>query len=346
MKDEMVISNSKTLEKDVLIKQEDIIQVLSIIKSHRDNAYRKANEEQIMAYFELGNFLSNKIKEAEWGSRAIESLAKTIAQFYPELKGFTRSGLYRMIQFYETYSDNVIVAPLVRQISWTNNIVIFSHQSSIEEKEFYIRLCIKNNYSKRELERQIASHYYERYVLSGDTKESNIPIVGEEDCPNSRILDTYCLEFLNLPNNYSEKDLQKSIIENLKDFILEIGKDFTFVAKEFRISVGDQDNYIDLLFYNRRFQCLVAFELKVTKFIPEYVSKMNFYLEALDREYKMANENPSIGIILCTDVNKTIVEYATARTVSPAYIATYSTELIDEELLKRKLNEYQRIFKK
>ena len=299
-----------------------------------------------MAYFELGRFLSNKIKEAEWGSRAIESLAKTISQFYPELKGFTRSGLYRMIQFYETYCDNIIVAPLVRQISWTNNIVIFSHQSPIEEKEFYIRLCIKNNYSKRELERQIASHYYERYVLSGDTKESNIPIVGEEDCPNSRIMDTYCLEFLNLPNNYSEKDLQKSIIENLKDFILEIGKDFTFVAKEFRISVGDQDNFIDLLFYNRRYQCLVAFELKVTKFIPEYVSKMNFYLEALDREYKMPNENPSIGIILCSDVNKTIVEYATARTVSPAYIATYSTKLIDEELLKRKLNEYQRIFKK
>ena len=170
MKDEMLISNSESLEKDGLIKQEDIIQVLSIIQSHRDNAYRKVNEEQIMAYFELGKFLSNKIKEAEWGSRAIESLAKTIAQFYPEIKGFTRSGLYRMIQFYETYSDNIIVAPLVRQISWTHNIVIFSHQSLIEEKEFYIRLCIKNNYSKRELERQIASHYYERYVLSGDTK--------------------------------------------------------------------------------------------------------------------------------------------------------------------------------
>lgn len=346
MKDEMLISNSKTLEKDGLIKQEDIIQVLSIIKSHRDNAYRKANEEQIMAYFELGKFLSNKIKEAEWGSKAIERLAEEINLAFPESKSISKRGLYRMIQFYETYAGNEIVSPLVSQISWTNNIVIFSHQSSLEEKEFYIRLCIKNNYSKRELERQIASHYYERYVLSGDTKESNIPIVGEEDCPNSRILDTYCLEFLDLPNNYAEKDLQKSIIENLKDFILEIGKDFTFVAKEFRISVGDQDNYIDLLFYNRRFQCLVAFELKVTKFIPEYVSKMNFYLEALDREYKMPNENPSIGIILCSDVNKTIVEYATARTVSPAYIATYSTELIDEELLKRKLNEYQRIFKK
>ncbi len=346
MKDEMLISNCKTIEKDDLLKQEDIIQVLSIIKSHRDNAYRKANEEQIMAYFELGKFLSNKIKEAKWGSKTIERLAEEINLALPATKSVSKRGLYRMIQFFETYAGNEIVSPLVSQISWTNNIVIFSHQSSLEEKEFYIRLCIKNNYSKRELERQIASHYYERYVLSGDTKESNIPIVGEDDCPNSRILDTYCLEFLDLPKNYSEKDLKESIIDNLKDFILEIGKDFTFVAKEFRVSVGGQDNYIDLLFYNRRFQCLVAFELKVTKFIPEYISKMNFYLEALDREYKMPNENPSIGIILCSDVNKTIVEYATARSVSPAYIATYSTELIDEELLKRKLNEYQKIFKK
>lgn len=346
MKEEMLMSNCKTKEKDDLLKQEDIIQVLSIIKSHRDNAYRKANEEQIMAYFELGKFLSNKIKEAKWGSKTIERLAEEINIAFPETKSVSKRSFYRMIQFYETYAGNEIVSPLVSQISWTNNIVIFSHQSSIEEKVFYIRLCIKNNYSKRELERQIGSHYYERYMLSGDTKESDVPIVGEDDCPNSRILDTYCLEFLDLPKNYSEKDLKESIIENLKDFILEIGKDFTFVAKEFRVSVGDQDNYIDLLFYNRRYQCLVAFELKVTKFIPEYVSKMNFYLEALDREYKMPNENPSIGIILCSGVNKTIVEYATARTVSPAYIATYSTELIDEELLKRKLDEYQRIFKK
>lgn len=346
MKLQGLMCKSKIIEGNESISKDDIIQVLTIIQNHRDDAYRKVNEEQIMAYYELGRFLSNKIKEEKWGSQVINDLAGKISAFYPELKGFTRSGLYRMVQFYETYCDNVIVAPLVRQISWTNNIVIFSHKSSLEEKEFYIRLCIKNNYSKRELERQIASHYYERYMLSGDTKESNVPVVGEEDCPDSRILDTYCLEFLNLPNNYSEKDLQKSIIENLKDFILEIGKDFTFVAKEFRVSVGDQDNYIDLLFYNRRYQCLVAFELKVTKFIPEYVSKMNFYLEALDREYKMPNENPSIGIILCSGVNKTIVEYATARSVSPAYIATYSTELIDEELLKRKIDEYQRIFKK
>ena len=171
-------------------------------------------------------------------------------------------------------------------------------------------------------------------------------IFDEEDANNVINMLNCIVDEIYYSYNYSEKDLQKSIIENLKDFILEIGKDFTFVAKEFRISVGDQDNFIDLLFYNRRYQCLVAFELKVTKFIPEYVSKMNFYLEALDREYKMPNENPSIGIILCSDVNKTIVEYATARTVSPAYIATYSTKLIDEELLKRKLNEYQRIFKK
>ncbi|MCQ2802037.1 MAG: PDDEXK nuclease domain-containing protein [Bacilli bacterium] len=346
MKQELLPINSEIVQKDNAIDNKDIIQVLSIIQNHRDNAYRKANEEQILAYFELGKFLSNKIKEKQWGTKVIEMLAQKISKVYPELIGFTRSGLYRMIQFYETYRDNIIVSPLVRQISWTNNILIFSHKSSMEEKEFYIRLCIKNNYSKRELERQIASHYYERYMLSGDTTENKLPIVGEEDCPNTRILDTYCLEFLDLPNKYSEKDLQTAIVENLKDFILEIGKDFTFIAKEFRVSVGNTDNYIDLLFYNRAFQCLVAFELKIDKFIPEYISKMNFYLEALDREYKRPNENPSIGIILCTDVNKTVVEYATARSTSPAYVSSYSTKLIDEKLLKQKLTEYQKIFNK
>ena len=249
-----------------------------------------------------------------------------------------------MKQFYETYKDNEIVAPLVRQISWTHNVLILGATNSIEEKEFYIRMCIKNNYSKRELDRQISSGYFQRYMLSdGKANQSIAQTTGEEDYPNTRILDTYSLEFLDLPNNYSEKDLKKSIISNMKDFILEIGKDFTYVGEEYRVQVGNEDFYIDLLFYNRTLSCLVAFELKIGKFKPEYISKMDFYLEALDRQERKENENPSVGVILCANKDEQVVEYAMSRTMSPTMVSQYTLKLIDKKLLENKLKEIKNI---
>ena len=245
-----------------------------------------------------------------------------------------------MKQFYETYKDNEIVAPLVRQISWTNNILILGATKTIEEKEFYIKMCIKNNYSKRELDRQIGSGYYQRYMLSdGKANESLAKVEGDEDYPNTRILDTYSLEFLDLPNQYSEKDLKKAIISNMKDFILEIGKDFTYVGEEYRVQVGNEDFYIDLLFYNRALSCLVAFELKIDKFRPEFISKMDFYLEALDRQEKKENENPSVGVILCASKDEQVVEYAMSRSMSPTMVSQYTLKLIDKKILEEKLKE-------
>ena len=204
-----------------------------------------------------------------------------------------------MKQFYETYNQYPeIVSTLLRQISWSNHIQILSSTKTIEERKFYINLAIKERYSARELARQIESGYYERYLLSdGNALFSKNELINEDEIPNHRFLDTYSLEFLDLPNVYSEKDLRKAIIANMKNFILEIGKDFTFVGEEYRIQVGNEDFYIDLLFYNRELACLVAFELKIGKFKPEYISKMDFYLEALDRQEKKINENPSVGII-------------------------------------------------
>lgn len=259
---------------------------------------------------------------------------------YPTMKGFNRAGIYRMKQFYETYKDNKIVAPLVRQISWTNNILILGATKTMEEKEFYIKMCIKNNYSKRELDRQIGSGYYQRYMLSdGKANESLAKVEGDEDYPNTRILDTYSLEFLDLPKQYSEKDLKKAIISNMKDFILEIGKDFTYVGEEYRVQVGNEDFYIDLLFYNRALSCLVAFELKIDKFRPEFISKMDFYLEALDRQEKKENENPSVGVILCASKDEQVVEYAISRSMSPTMVSQYTLKLIDKKILEGKLKE-------
>lgn len=338
--------DKKEIEK-VGVEKTAISEILSVITTHRENAYRKINEELVTMYWEIGKYLSEKVASEKWGAKAIERIAEEINKKYPTLRGLDRSGLYRTIQFYETYRDNIIVSPLVRQISWTNNIIIFSHKSSLEEKEFYIRMCIKNNYSKRELSRQISSHYYERYLLSnGNAQMSVEKVVGEEDYPNTRILDTYTLEFLDLPNNYSEKDLKKAIMSNLKDFILEIGKDFTFVGEEYRIQVGDQDFYIDLVFYNRKYSCLVAFELKVEQFKPEYISKMSFYLTALDRFVKKENENPSVGIILCASKNNPVVECTMAGNISPIAVSDYTTKLIDKKLLEKKVIELKKLLGK
>lgn len=220
----------------------DLSNILNLIETHRQNAYRKVNEELVTMYYEIGKYLSEKVSSEKWGSKVIDSIAIGINNTYPTLKGFDRRGLYRMMQFYETYKDNEIVSTLLSQISWSNNVMIMSGAKTMDEREFYIRLCIKNNYSARELNRQITSGYYQRYVISkGNLRPSTESVIDEEDIPNTKILDQYSLEFLDLPNNYSEKDLRKTIVPNLKNFILEIGKDFTFVGEEYRVQVGDDD---------------------------------------------------------------------------------------------------------
>ena len=207
--------------------------VINMIETRRYNAYKKVNEELISLYWDFGKYISEKVNDNNWGDKIVEKLAEFMKREYPTMRGFNKRGIYRMKQFYETYKDYPFVSPLVTQISWTNNLIILSSTNNIEEKEFYIKMCIKNNYSKRELDRQIGSGYYQRYMLSdGKANESLAKVEGDEDYPNTRILDTYSLEFLDLPNQYSEKDLKKAIISNMKDFILEIGKDFTYVGEE------------------------------------------------------------------------------------------------------------------
>ena len=204
-----------------------------------------------------------------------------------------------------------------------------------EEREFYIRLCIKENYSKRQLERQLDSGYYERYMLSKETLLlESVKKLGENS-----FLDSYVMEFLDLPNEFHENDLRKALIKNMKDFILELGKDFTFIDEEYKVQVGGDDFRIDLLFYHRGLQCLVAIELKIGKFKPEYISKLDFYLEALDRQVKKENENPSVGLLLCAAKNDEVVEYAMSRTMSPMLVSQYQLQLPDKAVLEKKLQQ-------
>lgn len=309
--------------------------LIKIIDESRQNALRKVNEELIRMYWQVGEFLSNESKNASFGDAYIDAIASEIQEAFPGIKGFNRRGLYRMKQFYETYKDNEIVTPLVTQISWTNHLLILSGCKTDTEREFYIRLCIKENYSKRQLERQLDSGYYERYMLSKDVLlPETVKKLGENP-----FLDSYVMEFLDLPNEFRENDLRKALIKNMKDFILELGKDFTYIDEEYKVQVGGDDFRLDLLFYHRGLQCLVAIELKIGKFKPEYISKLDFYLEALDRQVKKINENPSVGLLLCASKNNEVVEYSMSRTMSPMMVAEYKLQLPDKAVLQRKLQE-------
>ncbi len=322
----------------MLLPDNHYSEIVKIIQTARERAYYKVNEELINMYLQIGKYVSENSRDAAYGNSYVDGLADFFAKNYPELKGFTRRGLYRMRQFYELYGEDEKVSAVLTQLSWTNHLQIMSACKSAEERYFYMALCAKERYSTRELARQIDSAYYERYMLS---QKPTTPAITEAKKSTSNVfLDTYTLEFLDVPETVSEKDLQKSIIHNLKDFILEIGKDFSFVGEEYRLQVGGHDYFIDLLFYHRGLSCLVAFELKIDEFKPEYVGKMNLYLEALDREVKKPNENPSVGVILCAKKDDEVVEYALSRSLSPTMVSEYKLKLIDKNLLQRKLKEY------
>lgn len=322
------------------LTQNDFKDVLNKIKNARQKAYAQVNETLLQLYWDIGKYISFKVREETWGKGVVVELANFIKDNAPEIKGFADKNLWRMKQFFETYSENEKLATLWRQLSWSHNRTIMTLKTE-EEREFYLRLCAQEKYSVRELERQINTGTFERIVLA-DKKLS--PVIRELPQYTDYIFkDSYVFDFLDLPSSHNEKDLQKALVASLREFILEIGKGFTFMGQEYRIQVGNDDFYIDLLFFHRDLQCLVAFELKVDKFRPAHLGQLEFYLEALDRDVKKPNENPSIGVLLCKEKNDEVVEYALSRSLSPAVISEYETKLIPKEVLRAKLNEFYAI---
>ena len=357
-------------------------QVVILIEEARNRAFSKVNAELVLLYFNVGNIVSDKVAVGVWGENTVGELAKYIALKLPELSGFNRRGIYRMMQFFEAYSatsecfllwatiqnqkvspaatlnsisgnteeaivsqmatqlqniDNQpkkFVSAVLTQISWTNHLEIFSAVKIAEQRLFYMMMCIKEKWTKLELRRQIQSAVFERTMLSN-------PIVTtlRTQLPQDLFKDPYIFEFLDLPDGHSESDLEKALILNLQKFILEIGKGFTYMGNQYRLQVGNKDYYTDLLFYHRDLQCLVLFELKIQEFEPEFLGKLNFYLEALDRDVKRPFENNSVGVLLCKGKDTEVVEYAMARNTSPAMIADYETKLIPKNVLAKKLHQ-------
>ena len=313
-------------------------EIIHLINSSKQKAYEQVNTILIELYWNIGQYISTKTIKENWGKSVVKELADYIQIQEPTVNGFSDKNLWRMKQFYETYHKNKKLSPLVRELTWTNNLLILSASKSDEEREFYINISIKERYSKRELERQIKSGVFERTILANKKLSPTLTFLPQET--TNVFKDIYSLEFLGLNSFHSEKNLQTSLLSNLKNFILEIGKDFCFIGQEYKIQVGNKDFSIDLLFYHRELQCLVAFELKIDEFEPSYLGQLEFYLEALDRDVKKEHENPSIGVLLCRKKNDEVVKYALSRSLSPTVISEYETKLIPKELLRKKLNEF------
>ena len=319
-------------------EEQAFAEVVEMIQAARGKAVAAVNTALVDLYWRIGEHISRKLETAAWGEGVVEALAGYIARRHPGLRGFTRANLFRMRQFFETYRDDEKVAPLVRQLPWTHHLIILGQSKHPEEREFYLRMAIRERWSKRELERQLRAAAFERAVLS-PAKVS--PVVAQMHPTALGVFkDSYLVEFLDLPREHSEDDLHRGLVHRLKDFLIELGRDFCFVGSEYPVQVGKRDFALDLLFFHRGLNCLCAIELKVGRFEPEHLGKMNFYLEALDRDVRKAHERPSIGVLLCASKDSEVVEYALSRSLSPTLIAEYQTQLPDKKLLQAKLHEF------
>ena len=324
------------------IHQTDFSHVYQMIEEAHARAWKEVNKSLITLYWNIGQYVSVKTEQEGWGKSVVEQLSTYILSQRNSIKGFSARNIWRMKQFYETYKEHEKLSTLLTEVEWSSHLHILSKTKTIEEKEFYIRLVSQHRYSVRAFERLIDTGTYERTMIGNKNMST---VLAEFPAPTRNIFkDVYAFEFLDLPEGYKENDLRKSLLKDLKKFLLEMGADFSLIGEEYIVQVGGKDFRIDILLHNRALNALVAVELKITEFQPEHLGKMQFYLEALDRDVKKAHENPSIGILICKTKDDEVVEYALSRNMSATMIAEYETKLIDKERLQRKLHEFSETF--
>ena len=294
-------------------------------------AMKLVNKTLLTLYWEIGKSIVEKQKEHGWGKSIVETLSKDLQIEFAGVKGYSAQNLWYMRQLYLKYKDNAKLQPLVGEISWSHNIVIISKCKDDFEREFYIQMTKKYGWSKNILIHQLESKSYEKFLLNQTNFDKTVPEKYKHQA-NLAVKDEYNFDFLEMTEGHNERELELALLKNIRKFLLEMGGDFSFIGNQYRIQVGDEDFYIDLLLYHRKLKSLVVIELKAGKFKPEYAGKMNFYLTVLDDTVKQENENPSIGIIICKSKSKTIVEYALKKISYPIGIASYSlTETLPKE---------------
>lgn len=316
----------------------NFVEVVHLIECARQRAFQSVNTALIDLYWQVGEYISHRIAEDGWGKGTVTALAAYIEKRHPGLRSFSPQNLWRMRQFFEAYRDTPKLSSLLRELPWSSNLHILTKTKRAEEREFYLRMATRNGWQVREVARQIDGALFERAVLNPPKLSTALrelhPAVGEV------FKDAYLFEFLGLPEIHSETDLHRSLVRNLGRFIAELGRDFCFVGSEYPLQVGGKDFALDLLFFHRGLNCLVVIELKIDEFQPEYLGKLEFYLEAIDRDVRKSHERPSIGVLLCATKDSEVVEYALSRSLSPALVAEYQTRLPDKRLLQSKLHEF------
>ncbi len=297
--------------------------VLKRIRSAQYEAMRAVNKEMISLYWEIGRQITERQKTLGWGKSVVENLSHDIQAEFPGIQGFSVRNIRNMARFYTEYQSNEFLQPLVAEISWAKHLYIMEKCKDTQERRFYILATKRFGWTKSVLMHQIEGKAFENYLLGQSNYNKTLP----ESIKNQAVLalrDEFSLNFLDLSDEHSERELELSIVRNIRAFLLEFGNDFTFLGNQYRLEVGGKEYFIDLLLYSRSMQSLIAIELKVGEFKPEYKGKMEFYLNVLDDTVKLTHENPSIGIIICKEKNRTIVEYALRKSSSPIGVATYS----------------------
>jgi predicted nuclease of restriction endonuclease-like (RecB) superfamily len=309
------------------LRHNDYLQFLVEIKERihksRYEAAKIVNREIIQLYWDIGRSITEKQQTLGWGKSVVETLSDDLQKEFPGMSGFGKSNLWSMAQFYSEYQSNEFLQPLVGEISWSKHLVIMSKCKDLQERQFYILATKKFGWTKDVLIHQIELKAYERYLLGQTNFDDTLP----EKIKKQAVLavkDEYNFGFTDLLDGHSEADLEQALIKNIRAFLIEFGGDFSFIGNQYRIEVEDEECFIDLLLYHRRLQCLVAVELKIGKFIPEYKGKMEFYLNILNDRVKLPHENEAIGIIICKSKKRTIVEYALKDSNKPIGVATYN----------------------
>lgn len=309
-----------------------LAEVKERVRSAQYAALKAVNTELVGLYWDIGRMIVERQNAEGWGRGVVQNLASDLRMEFPGVGGFSASNLWRMKGFFEAYCGHEKLAPLVREIGWSHNIVIMERCSDPLEREFYIRMTRKFGWSKNVLIHQIENQSYEKSML-GQTNFDRALSPQVRARAKLAVKDEYTFDFLELGEVHSERELGRALIARIEDFLRTMGGMFAFMGSQFRIEIDGRDFFIDLLLFHRSLRSLVAIELKIGEFQPEFVGKMQFYLTALDRQVRQEGENPSIGIVLCKEKNRTIVEYALYSATKPIGVATYEiTRTLPKEL--------------
>lgn len=300
-----------------------LVEIKTRIRQAQYQALRAVNSELTRLYWDIGETIHRKQQSLGWGKSVVETLARDLQAEFPGRNGFSAQNLWYMRQFYSEYHGQPKLQPLVGEISWAKNLVIMARCKDLLEIEFYLRATARFGWTKAVLQHQIDNQSYAKYLLNQTNFDQTLPPEIKAQAVLA-VKDHYTFDFLGLADQHSERELEIALVQNLRSFLSEMGGLFTFVGTQHRLEVGGQEYFIDLLLFHRRLRALVAIELKVRSFQPEHKGKMEFYLEALDTQERLADENPSIGIIICRDKNKTVVEYALRTARRPIGVATYT----------------------